>query len=600
MTDVENKIEVTAFGQTLLLQAGADTSDVPRRVEELANLYEPALASRSIPRSGQALDIGAGAGWFALPFASAFPDWSVTAFEVDPAQFRCLSNNVQMLGLSNVRCVNAAFHPNAEAGADTGDWLEPASSANFEPLIGLEPRVIPANRSGGTRASLQLPALRPATLRRLAPDLAKLEAPFVEREIALALQDVDVHLILGRLYEALPSDTFNPVQDKGRREYYLMHHDHVLRRDFEHNTHKTRIGLDVVIAMYNARAFITECIDSLLADSNPEVHLIVVDDGSTDGCGAMVADRYAAEDRVRLVTKANGGCASARNHGRQHSNASHIAFVDADDRVDPDMFSALFEIARYTGAYVTEGEFAFLSVDDDGTEALKPSYETTLYPDPGTHSIGSHSYLWINGRDLCIGQPTIWRRVHRRDFLDQKNIWFPEHVRAFDDQIFQFLVGHYCDKIAHVRDVRYHYRQHPEQDIKQGDERHFYSFNMFRAVLIRSLQEGWRDNEHVFRALLNTMRWSYGGLRSDLKATYRAAAVQFLAMITLCYGRRFSVSELDATLIDGLQFLLEQHLKARNGSDPNYGYSRLEDWRWQPEFILMAEKIESSQSPSAV
>ena len=94
---------------------------------------------------------------------------------------------------------------------------------------------------------------------------------------------------------------------------------------------------------------------------------------------------------------------------------------------------------------------------------------------------------------LIQGQPSIWRRVYRRDFLDNRNIWFPEHIRAFDDQIFQLLTLQHVPDVPMLDGVHYLYRQHPAQDIKQGDERHFYSLEMFRLVFKRGISEGWND-----------------------------------------------------------------------------------------------------------
>lgn len=582
-----------AFGQEMTLLTDANARDGARRVEELTTLYERALASRTLPRSGVAVDLGAGDGWFGLSFARAFPQWQVICMEADGASFARLTANVEALGLSNVTCLRATIHPDLTGPLpmDPEAVMKAVQPAAFVPIPGLSPSLAPASNHQSEARPVTCPALPPEALARLNPDVLKLDAPYAEEAIADALKDSALHLLTGRLYAYVPSRAFAP--STGARELYLEHFDHVLRRDFEDNPtngfpHR-RPGLDIVVAMYNTSEFIEECVDSLLADGNPDVRVLVVDDGSTDGCGDLVARVYGDNPRVTLLRKANGGCASARNYGRRHSDASHIAFLDADDRVDPEMFTALLETARYTGAYVTEGEFAFLDMDEKGGESLRPSYEADLYAAPGDHAIGPYDYLWVQGRTICTGQPTIWRRVHRRDFLDRKNIWFPEHVRAFDDQIFQFLVGEYCGALAHVRGHQYHYRQHPAQDIKQGDERHFYSFNMFRTMIIRSLDEGWSDIRPLLTSLLNTMHWSYSGLRDDLKETYLEAAAKFLAIVSKTYGHHFTAEEIARTKINGLDFLLDRHLDEMRHEPVNYGLIRTENWFWQPEFIRMMQ-----------
>ena len=586
------------FGSKVEIETDADGTDTDRRQRENREIYERALASRVVPKSGTAVDIGAGDGWFGLAFAKAFPKWDVICIEPDEESFQRLKRNVLRNKLENVRCIRGAFHPEAEATSEASKVDDPngfsTSLKRFVPIECLSPRYAPAQGARGEGKPILLPALSAEDLARFSPDLIKLDAPFAEEHLGAALKSADVGLMIGVLYAYTPSSIFAPTSKEAQREYYLVHRDHALRRDYEDNFPNRRPGLDIVVAMYNAAAFIEDCVDSLLSDGNRDIRVLVVDDGSTDGSGDLVKRLYGDHPRVVLLKKANGGCASARNFGRQHSDASHIAFIDADDKVDEGMFTSLLEVARYTGAFVTEGEFTFLDMDDHGRETLRPSYEAGIYDKPGDQKLGPYDYTWISGHTICIGQPTIWRRVHRRDFLDRKNIWFPEHVRAFDDQIFQYLVGEYCGALAHVRGYSYLYRQHPSQDIKQGDERHFYSFNMYRQMIIRSLDENWSNTAPLLKSLLNTLHWSYSGLKTDLKETYAQAAAKFLAIVSKTYGHTFSAEDLTRTKIEGLEVLVHHELASMADEPINYGHIRTESWHWQPEFIRMAQALPRS------
>lgn len=596
-------VDYVAFGQKINLSALDVEGEISRRLKQNQEIYTRALASRAIPQAGVCVDIGAGEGWFGLAFAKAFPQWKVVCLEPDEQTFALLEKNVAAQSLKNVTCLRAAVHPDVKQGVTKGKLtrntdpyaaLTKTQDADFIALSALAPRVAPADVDTPADRRVALPAVSLAALADLSPNIIKLDAPMCEEAIGLALKDAPIGLIMGPLYTYVPSGTFNPTE--GPREFYLTHGDKALRRDFEDNFDGRVPGLDIVVAMYNATEFIVECVDSLLANGDENITVLVVDDGSTDGCGNLVEKHYAGQSRVRLLRKANGGCASARNYGREHSTASHIAFLDADDRVDEDMFTALFEVARYTGAPVTEGEFFMFSTNEDGTEDSTPSYEATMYSVPGDQQLGPYDFLWTPSNAICYGQPTIWRRVHRRDFLDHKKIWFPEHIRAFDDQIFQFLVGELAGSIAHIRGHSYHYRQHAAQDIKQGDERHFYSFNMFRSIVIRSLEESWKNTDPLIQSLFNTMSWSYSGLRPDLKPIYRQAAAKFLAVISKTYGNGFSEADLSRTGIEGLGVSVDRELHLMRDYPTNYAFIRLEDWRWQPEFIRMKQRLSTPEA----
>jgi glycosyltransferase involved in cell wall biosynthesis len=94
------------------------------------------------------------------------------------------------------------------------------------------------------------------------------------------------------------------------------------------------VDVTVVIAAYQAETYLAECVDSVLAQSLESFHLVIVDDGSTDG--TLRIARSCADARVTVITGPNRGPSHARNAGvRAAPSARYIAFLDADDVWDP-------------------------------------------------------------------------------------------------------------------------------------------------------------------------------------------------------------------------------------------------------------------------
>ncbi len=295
-----------------------------------------------------------------------------------------------------------------------------------------------------------------------------------------------------------------------------------------------RPGLDIAVAAYNARDYLIDCVESLLCDGRDDVRVIIVDDGSTDGSGDEAATHFATDPRVRVERKPNGGCASARNYGRLVSDATHITFVDADDFVTPNMFADLYDLALYSGCEVVQSGFDFY--DDSRPDPYYPSYEEDQFRSVPREQFGDQPVFRLQARDIIKSQPSIWRRVYRRAFLDARNIYFPENVRAFDDYIFQMFSLTAARDILMLPEHKYHYRQHPAQDIKQGDERHFYMIYMFHMLLARSIDEAWPDFRPYAESVIDCISWSSGLLRPDLTETFLGASARFCVAMSKTYG----------------------------------------------------------------
>lgn len=91
--------------------------------------------------------------------------------------------------------------------------------------------------------------------------------------------------------------------------------------------------LSIIVPVYKIRRYLQRCIESILQQTYTDYELILVDDGSTDGCGA-ICDRFAQEcDKVKVIHKKNGGLSSARNAGIAAARGEYITFVDGDDTI---------------------------------------------------------------------------------------------------------------------------------------------------------------------------------------------------------------------------------------------------------------------------
>jgi len=156
-----------------------------------------------------------------------------------------------------------------------------------------------------------------------------------------------------------------------------------------------RSGVDVIIPVYNASAYVTRAVQSAL--SCPQARVILVDDGSTDGSGGICDALAAKEPRVTVLHQANRGASAARNAGMAAATAEYVAFLDADDVLLPGALALLTDKAA-DAAYgqVTRRD---VCPDRRAPRRVQEAREAllTALNDPTAHL---HTHGWLFRRTL--------------------------------------------------------------------------------------------------------------------------------------------------------------------------------------------------------
>ena len=140
--------------------------------------------------------------------------------------------------------------------------------------------------------------------------------------------------------------------------------------------------ISVIIPAYNVDKYLAETLDSVLAQIYPHFEVVIVNDGSTDRT-LEIAQGYAAkDDRIQVISQANQGVSAARNHGIRVTTGELLAFLDGDDRWNPNKLSAhINHFHEIENLGMSFAKVAFITSDGSYTKQCSNSKLTSLNPE---------------------------------------------------------------------------------------------------------------------------------------------------------------------------------------------------------------------------
>ena len=217
--------------------------------------------------------------------------------------------------------------------------------------------------------------------------------------------------------------------------------------------------ISIIVPVYKAERVLTKCVDSVLAQTFASWELLLIDDGSPDGSGALCDDYAGQDDRVRVFHKTNGGVSTARNLGMEEARGEYILFIDADDWIEPHTCETLLRALEEAGA--DSAGCAHWNIRPGGEKWAEPGALPAGVYDAGAIRKGIVDRLL--GRRL--GKPGevlngfIWRFLFSRSIIMDHGIRFSGAY--LEDEL--FLMEYFClaRKLAMVDEPLYYYLQNP-------------------------------------------------------------------------------------------------------------------------------------------
>lgn len=271
--------------------------------------------------------------------------------------------------------------------------------------------------------------------------------------------------------------------------------------------------ISVLIPTYNAEQYIEKCIESVLVQSFPDLEIICINDGSTDGSKEII-DRYATKDcRIRTIHKANSGYGHSMNIGLKSATGDYIAIVEADDYVLPNMMQSLFDAAELNRLDFVKADF-YRFVEQSNGETMK--VRNYLAPNDTDYYRVFCPTDYVESFRFAMN---IWCGLYRTSFLKENQISFNESPgAAYQDNGFWFKTMVCAQRVMLIRETGYmNRRDNPNSSVYARDKIYAVKneYDHIRSWIDQEYSG--REQQQAIRLLSEARLQRYSGVLSRLK-----------------------------------------------------------------------------------
>jgi glycosyltransferase involved in cell wall biosynthesis len=242
--------------------------------------------------------------------------------------------------------------------------------------------------------------------------------------------------------------------------------------------------VSIIMPCYNYDRYIDEAILSVLAQTEQDWELIVVDDGSTDN--SLATAQQHQDQRIRVLSQSNQGVSAARNNGLRHSVGRYVAFLDADDRLRPGRLAAALAVFEKAPAVDIVASDFVRFVNETG-EILPSQFELVpAWKHLAVAAVEGTEGLLISGNHIAalagLPMPIIWIHgvVARGDLA--RAVAFPEGVRICEDSWYFYRLMQTCSQVVLLNRVLAEVRRHGKNSFNDPAESLLPELAMFQGL----------------------------------------------------------------------------------------------------------------------
>lgn len=226
--------------------------------------------------------------------------------------------------------------------------------------------------------------------------------------------------------------------------------------------------ISVILAIYNVAPYLRQCLDSIVNQTYRNLEILCVDDGSTDGSGAICEEYAARDSRVRVIHQENQGPSAARNLALARVSGEYVYFADSDDWLEPEMLETLYGMMdAANGVQITQCSYFFAYPDRQ-----QPVANHLTVPETPVSMRDFLYYIYL--RDEYRGVASyLWCKLFPSSFFDGRiaALRFDPCLHMGEDVILAAQCYMLADKTRYTSRPLYHYRQQEGSAMHSMDRR---------------------------------------------------------------------------------------------------------------------------------
>ena len=208
--------------------------------------------------------------------------------------------------------------------------------------------------------------------------------------------------------------------------------------------------ISVIVPVYNMEQYLRQTIDSIISQTHKNLEIICVNDGSTDSSENIIKEYANFDKRILLLNKDNGGLSSARNVGLRTVTSDYVAFIDADDWIEPETYGKML-----TAMLQNDVDMVACRFKRDYEDFSHRKDSDDFYDNKTAWSKGKHK---VTNSLISYFPVFAWTKLYKTSIIKENKIEFPEGL-IFEDWVFYWKYIVFADSVYSIDSAFYHYRQ---------------------------------------------------------------------------------------------------------------------------------------------